>query len=313
MSIYAYPLSTVVEEVIFRKTANGALRAYVHAKEGTPKAKVDEVNDGLLAEGYTTIPFTIQGKPMLEVRGFKKEKSLLKQLNDHDWVQGDAKIQEDAQEYIGWKERLQKRSLQASGALYAFGDVSFFLYGLKGASPLDMAAGIFYGLPTPVLLAYGRNDQSELQIKDYAKIMAKHFREQSVKLPDDCSLDAITRDKNQGLIKNVNDLLQRYPSEFMNLSYAAAGACIAMAGAKHLKHLGVKGVSKDVLDGWVKHLGATKPGATTEMARQMAHNSIKIENQLNVGVGATTVASGLFGAVVKEKNPDPDNPAQGTL
>lgn len=313
MSTYWYPESKVIDEVSFKKTANGAVRAYLHAQDGQDGETLRAILAALKEGGYDTVPFTLAGKPTIEVRGFRREAELITLLDKRQWTGGQPVIKLDKEDHVSWMDKLRKRSLQAAGGLYAFGDYSFFMYGLKDSSPLDMAAGVLYGLPTPVLLAYGRNDQSQLQIKDFAKMMAKEFRQEVKNLPPQCSLKEITADHKKGIVQNINDLLQRYPSEFMNLCYAAAGACIFLAAAKHLKGLSHSGVPEKTVEGWLQHLQKTQPAITKEAAASMAMKNVKLENILNAGVGGMTVASGLFGTFVKEKAGDPDEEKKGGL
>ena len=306
MSIYKYPESKVIDEVTFKKTERGAVRAYLHANPELSEDSIRHIIDDLRSRDLECVPFTLAGKPVLEVRGFRKEHKLFEILDAHKWLAGAPAITPDKDDNISWKDKLRKRSLQASGALYAWGDINFFLYGLKGNSPLDMAAGVLYGAPTPILLAYGSNDQSEIQIKDLAKDMAKHFKQQVDTLPDDCSLQALTADHKKGLLNTTDQFFKRYPSEFMNLCYAGAGACIYVAAMKHLRQFGEHGAPEKAIEGWLKHLRKTESTATREMAAAKALKSVKMENYLNAGVGGVTIASGLFGTLVKEKARDPD-------
>src|SRR5262249_41368773 len=107
-----------------------------------------------------------------------------------------------------------------------------------------------------------------------------------------------------GLIQNIGDLLQRYPSEFMNLSYAMAGGLIFSAA---VKHLGKGKVSTEAVEGWLKQLQETEPAATRAMAAHKAFRSMKMENWFNLGVGGFTTGSGLLAMSIKEKAHDPDD------
>jgi hypothetical protein len=282
VSTYTYPQSGVIDEVTFRKTAKGTSRAYLHATESADQATLKKIIEDLLGKDWECISYSENGKSLLEVRGFKRPGELIAELENRQWAQGKSTYRKE-KEHINFIDKVRKRSLQASGAVYAWGDISFFLFGLKDSSALNAAAGIFYGLPTPVLLAYGVNDQSEFQIKDIARKMERYFKEQGNALPEQCSLKSITEDHKKGLIGNMNDLFHRYPSEFMNLCYTTAGACIFAAGTKQLK-------------------------AAKKMPLGAARKNKEIENWLNLGVGVSTVGSGLFGTFVKEKARDPDAP-----
>lgn len=334
MSVYTYPQSKLIDEVIFRTTERGAIRAYMHATPSVDANSLQDMINGLRKEGMACIPYSMKGKPMLEVRGFKWQTQLVSLLEKNQWTTGPSTYVLDKEDQLSFKEKLKKRSLEASGWLYSVGDAAFFGYGFLDNSPLDMAAGIFYGLPTPVLIAFDRNDQSDFQIKDAARKLADYLKKEE--LPQDCSLQAITTDHKKGLIQTTNDLFRRYPSEFMNLSYAAAGACIMTAGIKHMK----RGAPDEAIAGWAKHFMGTstpagiesglkavsekKPSAEAiktflkeaeskapdilKKAKAEAHKHNTTENWLNIGVGSFTMASGIFGTVVKEKARDPDDP-----
>jgi len=308
VSVYSYPESRVIDRVAFRRTANGSLRAYLHAGDDVPPEQLTDILQTLRRMDIDCIPFNHEGTPSIEVRGFHRESKLITILHNNKWVDDRPVIVPDQDDKSKWSDRLKNRSLQAAGGLYAFGDVNFIAYGIKDSSPLDMAAGILYALPTPVLLAYGRNDQSQLQIKDFARHMAKEFREEVATLPENCSLEHITADRKKGLMEQASDLLQRYPSEFMNLCYAGAGACIFLAARKHLSGLKAHGVPENTVSDWLGHLTKTQPNATREVARDLALKNIRTENLLNAGVGVSTVASGMIGTLVREKAHDPDAP-----
>ena len=305
MGTYTYSDSKVIDQITFKKTANGSLRAYIHSSSDDIES-IKTVLDTLKSNEFDLIPYTLGGKPCVEVRGFQRESKLISLLYKNKWITDNPVIQPDKEDVSSWVDKFKNRSLQAAGGLYAFGDASFIAYGMKDSSPLDVAAGVLYALPTPILLAYGRNDQSQLQIKDFAKMMAKEFKKEVQTLPDGCSLQTLTADHKKGVLQNTSDLLQRYPSEFMNLCYAGAGACILLAATKHLKGLSTHGVPEKTLEGWMGHLLKSKPDMTKAVASEMALKNIRTENYLNASVGATTVVSGLFGAFVKEKAHDPD-------
>lgn len=313
MSTFSYRQSKVIDEVSFKKSANGAIRGYLHAHPDAGLDTIQNIMDTLKKKDFEYIPFTLAGKPVIEVRGFKRESDLIMLLDENKWIHDKPEVTKDKEDDLSWKDKLKKRSLQAAGGLYSVGDAGFIAYGWKDSSPLDMAAGVLYALPTPVLMAYGRNDQSQLQIKDFAKKMAKEFKAEVAKLPEDCSLQALTADHKKGLLQNTGELLQRYPSEFMNLCYAGAGACIAIAAGMHLKSLSTNGVPAKTVEGWLSHLQKTQPNITKEVASNMALKNVRLENWLNAGVGCMSVASGLFGTLVREKARDPDAPKKTGL
>lgn len=304
MSQYQFSESNVIRDVTFIRSVNGSMRAYLRAAENVPAETLHDITCTFADKGWQCIPHSFEGKPALEVRGFVRDTKLMEELKDHQWVSGEQAYLKDPPQKISFSEKLKKRSLQASGWFYSLGDAGFIAYGIKDSSPLDTAAGIFYGLPTPVLIAYGQNDQADFQVKDIGRKMVDYMKQNKIELPQECSLDAILADRKKGLIQNAQDLMRRYPSEFMNLSYATAGACILAAAVKHLTH-GVP--AKGAVDGWMKKLAETQHNVTHEMAYAAAKKSMIQENYLNAGVGVMTIGSGLTATMIKEKVHDPDS------
>ena len=285
MSVYKYNQSKVIDEITFKKTAKGAVRAYLHAR---PEVGVEELNHAikiLKDAGFECIPFTLDGKPTLEVRGFKRETQFLSLLNDNKLVNGNAEIVKQPEDIIDWRDKLKERSLQLSGLFYVVGDYNFFTYGRREAHPEDMLAGLMYAGGTTALVGFGRNDQSDRQVRDLSKKIMHHLAEAGVKLPEDHALHHLVTTKKKNLFENVHDTFERYPSEMFNLFTGLAGACIT---ASALKYKVLK-----------------TPAAHMDLH---AIKAMRTEGWLDVGLGTLTMASTAIGGLVDEKAHDPDAP-----
>jgi hypothetical protein len=293
VSIYRYK-NSIIDELSFKKTANGAIRAYLHARDGTDAAEVQNALEVLKNKDFECIPFTLDGKPTLEVRGFKNEKEFLRILAKQEWTQGKAAAH-TPDPTLSYTDRVKGRSLQLSGVLYSVGDVGFIGYGWKGQSWKDVVAGISYAIGTGALVGYGRNDQSGLQIKDFSRQLAKHLMKQSVTLPENCSLAAIARDKEKGLLTNVHELLTRYPTEIYSLFTGIAGAFVAAAAHEHKVKVSAK----------YKHAAVLPSNLDRKAVDHM-----RISGWLDIGLGTITMASTAIGGLVQEKAHDPDKPKE---
>lgn len=326
MSIYAYPESKIIDQVTFRKTEGGHHYAYVQAAAGADPAVLADIVKQCSQKGWQCTPYTLDGKAVLQVQGARNPAQITQFLSEKNWIQGEAKFTKVDEEKLGFKEQLKKRSLGASGAFYVIGDAAFTNYGYRGANELNIAAGVLYGAGTVSLLSGGRKDQSDLQIRELSKKMSQYLKENGEKLPNSCSIDSINEDHKKGLLKSADDLIRRYPSELMNLFYAAAGVCIGIAAAKSLhKPITDKEFQKEVSEIFklktkpiTKQFPSAKLAfsdlkrARTELAQKMYKNH-KLENTLDIGLGSMTTLSGLFAMAVKEKKPDPDAPEKHGL
>lgn len=282
MSIYRYGQGSVIDEVTFVKSDGGSLRAYLHATPNTPEKTLDDIALSMAKRGWQIVPNSMNGKPTLEIRGFGRSKQVTDILSENGWANGKADVEPDKKDNSKLWDKFRKRSLFLSGIVYLAGDVAFIKYGQNdNKNKWNMAAGLAYSGGTWSSL-FAHKDSPDLEIKEIASKMAKHMQEQNINLPDDCSLKSITQDKHNGLIKITYDFFRRYPADMMNTFFGIAGALITVAG---LKKAGLKDLDK--------------------YSKQAAW--------LDVGLGATTMASAAFGNLVEEKVHDPDTPKKHGL
>lgn len=321
MSVYSYPQSTVIDEITFRKTEGGHNYAYLHAASGASPPQLQAIIALCEEHGWQCTPYSLAGKPVLQIEGVPRaSNTFIALLRERGWVQGKQAVVHDKTR-LSFSERMKKRSLAASGAFYLVGDASFTRYGYKDHNPLNIAAGILYGAGTLSLLGFGRKDQSDLQIRDLAKRMAGYMKDHGIDVPPNCSLEAVADDHKKGLLRSADDLFRRYPSEMMNLFFAAAGVCIAVAASKSLKMSPrdpkfLKEV-EEIFERNQSRLKQNLPSSRLSPAdldamkaglAEKMHKAHRWESKLDIGLGAMTAASGLFVNMVKEKKPDPDTP-----
>ncbi|MFO0389751.1 MAG: hypothetical protein ACK502_08565 [Alphaproteobacteria bacterium] len=298
MSVYKYPESQVIDEVVFKKTAQGAVRAYLHAKDDIPSEKVHEIRDVFKQNGWQAVAFNLDGKSTLEVRGLKTEKKFLELLNEHKWVSGNSDHQKNPEDRISFMDKFRKTSLQSSGVAMAIADIGFIIYGLKEAKihkaidPThekrdfrEALAGFSYLTGSTLLTLYGRNDQSDLQVRDVAGAMLKHAKDKGLIIPDDSALTSIGTPKKENTLGKLNNFLRQHPSEVGNMSYFTAGLLIAWSALTN------------------RALAKPRPEMTAKQISEMRKGGWG-----DTALGTTTMASGLIGTFFKEKAPDPDAP-----
>lgn len=290
MSIYAYPQSRVVDEVTFRKTANGALRAYVHACPEIAAGKIDEVLSAFKAANFECIPFTLHNKPVVEVRGFKRNSELVTLLADHQYIDHKPVITKEPEDHQTWGDILRKRSIQASGAAFMVADTGFTIYGAKSKHWEDTAAGLAYFTGSAMFTAFGRNDQSSFQIREGAQAILEHAKQQGYKVDEDSALACMGTPKKQTVFRRVHEFFQKHPSEIGNMMYVAAGALIATSALRH------------------RALAEPRPDMEAKQIAEMRRGGWG-----DVALGSTTIASGLTATLVTEKARDPDSPRKHGL
>ncbi len=296
MSVYKYPQSNVIDEVTFKRTANGSVRAYLHAQPNVSPDRVHDILDTFDKNGWQALPFNLDGKPTLEIRGLKNEATFLSFLKSHHWVSGAVSHHEEKGERLSLMEKFKNRTLQASGVAMGIADLGFIGYGLIEANNhkkrgihtkrdfREALAGLSYLTGSTVLTAYGRNDQSDIQIREIAKLVLQRAEEKGLTV-NDSAAENISEDKNKGTLSQLNNFFRKHPSEIGNMSYFAAGAFI---GGSALQN---------------RALAKPRPGMTEKQIREMRKGGWG-----DAALGGTTMASGLVATLGKERAPDPNAP-----
>jgi hypothetical protein len=318
LSIYRYTASPVIDEITFRRNKGGAVRAYLHAKPDITISELKDIHCKLSALGLQCTPNGHKGQAVLEVRGFPQEAKLLNTLQSYGWVHGTPEITPEPEDNISLKDKLRKRTLQGAGGAFLVADSAYLMYGYKGASKLDMLGGLFYGMGTVSSLIFGRWDPSDLQIKDLSKKMAEYVSQQNIQLDKGFAANVLSDDTYAHPMKKLNGFLRHYPSELLNTCFAMAGVCVAAAAFRQKVRVTPEQIRADVetLEQVAKRMTSkAKPGTvlTAEAIEKEALKHTRTEGWLDVGLGMNTLAAGMFGTLVKEKKPDPDHPAEGTV
>lgn len=290
MSIFAYPNCKVIDEVTFRTTANGATRAYIHACPEIAKGKVEEMLKVFKSQDIECIPFTVNDKPVVEVRGFDREGKLLKLLADHGFIEGTAQITKEKADHVGWGEKLRTRSLQASGASMMVADIGYAIYGLKSKHWEDAVAGLSYLSGSILFTVLGRNDQSSLQIREGAQLILDHAKQKGYDVSEDTALSTVGARRKETVVRQAHNFLKAHPSEVGNMMYVLAGGLIAKSALQH------------------RYLATPRADMTQEQIGKM--RSAGLSDTL---LGMSTIASGSLATFVKEKARDPDAPRKHGL
>ena len=284
LSLYQFQSPSIIDEVRVIKTPEGGLRAYLHAAPHANPGQLDDIKRKFSVLRWTEIPHVFEGKPVLEVRGFKKPEQLLSYLQSNGWTAGAAAVTATKDDVIRFSDQLRALTLKASGATYVISDMGYYAYALKNylhepsaAHRFDLAAGVGYNLGSWVLLGYGSQDQSQRQIKDATKKMYRYLRQQMANLPEHAEIHDVVREEKRGVIGNINEFLSRYPSEITNAVFMLTGLAILRAN----------------------YTNAFKPQAADETLKQFRDR--RNSRIMDMGLGSITALSGLGAITIPEK------------
>lgn len=128
MPLYRYGGSSLIDEARFIKNATRGVRAYLHAREDATPEQLAETIAGLNRSGFLAVPTEYEGKPVLEVRGFKKADNLLGQLGRMQAIQGTATPTAIKEDKIGFKEWFKHNSFLLTSFIYLAGDAAYIQY-----------------------------------------------------------------------------------------------------------------------------------------------------------------------------------------
>jgi hypothetical protein len=294
VSVYTYPQSKVIDEITFKKTENGAVRAYLHAGADVTPDKIKPILEVFKTNGWQAVPFNLDGKPTLEVRGLKTEEKFIEFLKEQQWVQGAVEITRK-EKPLSFMDKFKKRTLQASGVAMTIADTGFIIYGLKEAKlhktidPThekrdfrEALAGLAYLSGSTALGVYGRNDQSDLQVRDVAKAILKHAKDKGLVVPEDSAVQSVGGTRKENVLTKTHNFLRTHPSEVGNMAYFTAGLLISSSALQN------------------RALAKPRPGMTPQQIKEMRKGGWG-----DTALGASTMVSGLIGTLVKEKAEDP--------
>lgn len=309
MPIYRYDSTSLIDEITIIKNASGGARAYLHARDGATSEQLSNAVRQLTDSRYLVVPIEIDGKPMLEVRGFGKADTLQRRLGSLG-LTGKVSEQEAIKEdKIPFIDKLKKRTLLASSLTYLISDYGYFRYGqLKQKKDSghweDKIAGIFYNLGSwfgfaSMLL---RRDQSETEIRKASEVAIKAAQQSGIAINETDSLLYASKDhsKRSALVTTF----AKYPSELMNISFGTAGALIAKGARKD--YIKLRNAEKDNPELKRKLTKAEKENPAFNEIN--AHQKEVLISKQDIFLGLTSTVSGLIGSVIPEKHPDPDAP-----
>ncbi|MFZ4126181.1 MAG: hypothetical protein ACOYJ2_08980, partial [Rickettsiales bacterium] len=129
MAIYTYSDGALIDELEIITNEQGGVRAYVHARNGITPQEITNIQQQFALKGWVGVPMSRNGKPYLELRGFKKEKELLEFVTERNWVTPTVATAPSASEKpkSAW-DKFLAATLKWSGLVWVVGDAAFLTY-----------------------------------------------------------------------------------------------------------------------------------------------------------------------------------------
>lgn len=314
MPLYRYQPHSVIDEIVIETNDRGASRAYLHAGAGGSPEALAAARARFKALGWHSVPMSISGHPVLELRGFKNPKQLLDETRNLGLVDGAHAPTPTAGDKVSFGDVLRNKTLQATGATYMLADAAFSTYAgmelnkhykeLNRAKALGkeaealaresvrggwwkIASGVGYAIGSVILAAYGSHDQSQSEIKKSVGKIDRYIRQQGLSPVNGGPAVAQEPDKKDtGLLGAADALLKRYPSEALNIVYTGVGLLLMRS-------------SLNQVHGLKEKLQPLKKG-TDEFNR--IRSELRSE-RLDIGLGTITATSAMAGLLIKEKKP----------
>ena len=260
MALYRYQSGSLLDSVQVLTNEAGGMRAYLMAADDAPSNVLRDKKQDIRALGLKCVPIVHDGKPALEVRGFKNANELMGQLKTLGVAGEPASITPDEGDTRSRKEKWGNSTLKIAGISYLVGDAAYLRYAygqfkdekvsvaktLAGNrtnffNKLNIFAGIGYGLGSLALTFYGSRDQSLNTINSANQKIYGHLRNQGIDVPDGSTLKSSMDEKDRGFFGNINHSLSKYPSETLNSVYVGVGLAL-MAAASYRATRPIKGL-----------------------------------------------------------------------
>ena len=124
MAIYRYKPGSLIEEMRLRTNESGGTRAYLFARADATPEQLQQVRAGVSSLGWKALPIMVDGKPALEVRGFKKFQNAAEGVAKNGWVVGTPSIEAEEDDRRTGKDKFGSSTLKVAGASYVLGDLS---------------------------------------------------------------------------------------------------------------------------------------------------------------------------------------------
>ncbi len=249
MTSYKWDNNSPVTELEITLPKKGAASAVIHFSDVTgegKRAQLASLPQSLRTQGFAVIADTLDNKPVLRVTNIKSPDALLDTLDRHDYLQGKKhKISSENKKggILGWWKR---NTGKAAGGLYMGGDISMAAGGLHramagGKKPewkdlKQFMVGLSWGIAGLGLNLYGSEPGARKQER-LLQETSKFFWQEAIDVPETNVLHGKKVRAPRNVLKKFEDMMYKYPTQFLNTIYAAGALLLINYGLSKDKHL----------------------------------------------------------------------------
>lgn len=298
MAIYQYQSGSIIDEVRILTNETGGKRAYLHASATASPTELQAIYGNLNNRGWRLVPTEQDGKPVMEVRGFKKVEDVLGLMGSQGWAKGTPSLTPQSTDEISSRQKMRNRTLRTAGWVYIFGDTTYIVYAFKKFfhekhelnkttnffNRMDIVGGFGYILGSAALALYGSRDQSQNTIQAASRKIRSYLHREGITDVNDIVLGQTAAPPQLGFFGKLDHTFGKYPSETLNSIYVGVGGALSSAAIYRAIKAHAAGHFRD---------------RNTEL--------------IDVGLGAITATSAIAGLTIKEKKPEEGMPRAQTI
>lgn len=231
MAIYRFSDTSAVREAVFRYAKDRPPTAFLTAKDGTAADELSTIRRAIESAGWQCIPASVDGKEVLQVSGFKEAGQCSAFLVTHHFAEGEPKITPEKGDHqtLTTRQWLQHSSLKLGGWSYLIGDMSLAASGFMKGDSKEAMGGALYTAGGAILARYG-NVKTEHHVREVLERTGEFLKEEAVKLPEDCRLFTILKQRREGGIANTESFFSRYPSQVTLGVYTMGAFSMLLSG-----------------------------------------------------------------------------------
>lgn len=314
MSNYRFSAASPVGDITFRYANDRPPVGLIAAGKGAGEEQLNVIRRALEAQGWETVPAQAEGKPVLQVQGFKDEGQLVALLVTQSFAKGEPKFTPEPGDHPtrSWKEWLEDSSMKAGGWAYLVGDGALLLSGMMSGRDKEITSGALYTAGGIVAARYG-NVKTSHHSRQVAEKLGEQLKAQAQDLPEDCGLYTIMKEKRAGMLPSFENFLYRYPSQTTLGIYTLGAFSMLQSGIKHGKPwdiaYGANSTGSKLASILIpeKHKTEQEKAETVQQYGQMGHvfNWVQ-EKPLRLFGYASLLSAGLLGmSAYKEYKADP--------
>jgi hypothetical protein len=274
MAIYRYKDSPLVDHVKVDMSHQGAARATIVSAANVDKAKFEALRMQLGAKDISTLMDTVNGRPTLQIRGFKDADALLNALTQVGISRTGMKIEKTAEDKKtkSFRDKVRGKALFLSAIFYDLGNIAFIISGiqrgrhnksgrLESHDYSEIGTGAAFSVGDLLMTFFG-HDKGDEELQAAAWGLKRHLHKKGIEVPEGDALNPDTLHQS-GTLKATDRWLRKHIIHIKCLSELAGGLFTIHAGLKQDAHgnknLGKLTAGLLISTGWLATFLLDKP------------------------------------------------------